>query len=78
MEFTTLGEKDLIKKLSTDVSTGLSSSKVLELQGKHGLNELPAEEGESLWQKIKEQFEDILVRILLAAAVVSFVTSYLG
>ena len=36
------------------------------------------EEGESLWSKIKEQFEDILVRILLGAAVISFITSYYG
>ncbi|KAJ8266355.1 hypothetical protein GJAV_G00129470 [Gymnothorax javanicus] len=35
--------------------------------------ELPAEEGKSLWELVVEQFEDLLVRILLLAACVSFV-----
>uniref|UniRef100_A0A8C1TB23 Calcium-transporting ATPase n=1 Tax=Cyprinus carpio TaxID=7962 RepID=A0A8C1TB23_CYPCA len=34
---------------------------------------LPAEEGKSLWELVVEQFEDLLVRILLLAACVSFV-----
>ncbi|XP_071025896.1 sarcoplasmic/endoplasmic reticulum calcium ATPase 1-like, partial [Oncorhynchus clarkii lewisi] len=37
------------------------------------LTELPAEEGKSLWELVVEQFEDLLVRILLLAACVSFV-----
>ena len=48
------------------------------MRATHGLNELPAEETESLWEKIKEQFEDILVRILLMAAVVSYLVSLFG
>lgn len=32
-------------------------------------------EKESIWEKIKEQFADVLVRILILAAVVSFVVS---
>lgn len=36
--------------------------------------ELPAEEGKSLWKMVLEQFEDLLVRILLVAAVISFVS----
>jgi len=36
------------------------------------LNELDKKEKESVWDKIKEQFEDLLVRILLAAATISF------
>ncbi|MGH0151978.1 UNVERIFIED_CONTAM: hypothetical protein FKN15_040263 [Acipenser sinensis] len=35
--------------------------------------ELPAEKGKSLWELVFEQFEDLLVRILLLAACVSFV-----
>lgn len=42
---------------------------------KYGANELEKEEKESIWEKIKEQFEDNLVRILLLAAVISFVIS---
>uniref|UniRef100_A0A4W6CXF3 Calcium-transporting ATPase n=1 Tax=Lates calcarifer TaxID=8187 RepID=A0A4W6CXF3_LATCA len=34
--------------------------------------ELPAEEGKSIWELVIEQFEDLLVRILLLAACISF------
>ena len=36
--------------------------------------ELPAEEGKSLWQLVLEQFDDLLVKILLLAAIISFVS----
>lgn len=39
------------------------------------MNELEKEEKESIWEKIKEQFSDNLVRILLLAAFISFVIS---
>lgn len=35
--------------------------------------EMPAEEGKSLWELILEQFDDLLVKILLLAAIISFV-----
>jgi hypothetical protein len=34
---------------------------------------LPAEEGKTLFQLILEQFDDLLVKILLLAAIISFV-----
>lgn len=39
------------------------------------MNELAKEEKESIWEKIKEQFSETLVRILLASAVISYVIS---
>lgn len=38
------------------------------------LSELPAEEGKSLFQLVIEQFDDLLVKILLLAAIISFVS----
>ena len=38
--------------------------------------ELPAEEGKSLLQLVLEQFDDLLVKILLMAAIISFVSVY--
>lgn len=55
-------------------STGLSLDEVKRQKEKWGLNELPAEEGKSLWELVLEQFEDLLVRILLLAACISFVS----
>jgi len=39
---------------------------------------LEAEEEKSLWERIVEQFEDILVRILLASATISFIIAVTG
>ena len=36
--------------------------------------ELPPEEGKALWELILEQFDDLLVKILLLAAIISFVS----
>ncbi|EFO86897.1 CRE-SCA-1 protein [Caenorhabditis remanei] len=52
---------------------GLSEQQVETLRKKYGENELPAEEGKSLWELILEQFDDLLVKILLLAAIISFV-----
>ena len=41
------------------------------------ISELPAEEGKSLWQLVLEQFDDLLVKILLLAAIISFVSTFL-
>lgn len=54
-------------------TTGLSPDHVKKNLAKYGFNELPAEEGKSIWELIVEQFEDLLVRILLLAACISFV-----
>jgi len=55
---------------------GLSKDQVKKNVDKYGLNELPAEEGKTLWQLVLEQFDDLLVKILLLAAVISFVLAF--
>ena len=72
---------DIKKTLSTlevDINQGLSTEEARKRLQKYGPNELEKEEPESLWDKIKEQFEDILVRLLLIAAIVSFIVSQFG
>ncbi|XP_076369270.1 calcium-transporting ATPase sarcoplasmic/endoplasmic reticulum type-like isoform X2 [Tachypleus tridentatus] len=56
----------------TDPERGLSEAQVEKYLEKYGYNELPAEEGKPLWQLILEQFDDLLVKILLLAAIISF------
>ncbi|KAJ8271214.1 hypothetical protein COCON_G00100730 [Conger conger] len=57
-------------------STGLSTEQLRKAREKWGSNELPAEEGKSLWELVVEQFEDLLVRILLLAACISFTLAW--
>jgi magnesium-transporting ATPase (P-type) len=52
---------------------GLTQKEAEARLQKYGRNELEKEEEESLWDKIKEAFEDLLVRILLLAAIISFI-----
>ncbi|XP_008794312.2 calcium-transporting ATPase 4, endoplasmic reticulum-type-like [Phoenix dactylifera] len=55
---------------------GLRSDEVLKRREIHGWNELEKHSGPSIWQLVLEQFNDTLVRILLVAAVVSFVLAW--
>ncbi|KAF7642761.1 hypothetical protein LDENG_00251080 [Lucifuga dentata] len=57
-------------------STGLSCEQLKKNRERWGPNELPAEEGKSLWELVLEQFEDLLVRILLLAACISFTLAW--
>ena len=70
--------EDVVKELATNPSTGLTSSEAEKRLEKYGENVLEQEEEESLWDKIKESFEDPLVRILLLAAVISFLIALTG
>ncbi|KAM7279915.1 hypothetical protein ACFE04_007049 [Oxalis oulophora] len=55
---------------------GLSSSQVEKQRHIHGYNELDKQEATSILHLIIQQFQDTLVRILLAAAVISFVLAW--
>mmetsp|Transcript_45588 Transcript_45588/g.105296 ORF Transcript_45588/g.105296 Transcript_45588/m.105296 type:complete len:1062 (+) Transcript_45588:171-3356(+) len=55
---------------------GLTEARVLEQRQKFGRNELDEQEKKSLWELIVAQFEDLLVRILLLSALVSFFLAY--
>uniref|UniRef100_A0A3B4CVX0 Calcium-transporting ATPase n=1 Tax=Pygocentrus nattereri TaxID=42514 RepID=A0A3B4CVX0_PYGNA len=68
--------EEVYSYFSVNESTGLSLDQVKRQKEKWGPNELPAEEGKSLWELVVEQFEDLLVRILLLAACISFVLAW--
>jgi len=63
-------------RFQVDEERGLSQSQVAENQKKFGLNELPVVEGKTLWELTLEQFDDLLVKILLLAAIISFVLAF--
>ncbi|KAF8020365.1 hypothetical protein BT93_G0922 [Corymbia citriodora subsp. variegata] len=65
------------EKYQVTCEEGLSSAEVEKRRQIHGYNELEKHEGVSIFKLILDQFSDTLVRILLAAAVVSFVLAWL-
>mmetsp|Transcript_17301 Transcript_17301/g.36124 ORF Transcript_17301/g.36124 Transcript_17301/m.36124 type:complete len:1046 (+) Transcript_17301:289-3426(+) len=67
---------ELTSYLGVDPSTGLSSAQAESLLSIHGPNELDKEDPTPLWRLVLEQFDDTLVKILLAAAFVSFLLAF--
>ena len=63
---------DVIEVLESDIQDGLLESEALTRQIQHGKNILPKGEGTGLLKLIIAQFTDMMVLILLAAAVISF------
>jgi len=72
MAYHSLTIKDALKKLDTDDKRGLSSGEAEKRLAQYGHNELPAKPPTPFWKLVLEQFDDQLVKILLAAAVTSF------
>jgi len=68
--------EECVSYFQVDADRGLSQNQVESLRKKYGPNELPAEEGKSLWELVLEQFDDLLVKILLLAAIISFVLAF--
>ncbi len=71
MEWYQKKEDELISELGTNVEQGLSPDEVENRLKKYGHNELKEEEKKSLLSKIIGQFSDVLVLILIAAALIS-------
>uniref|UniRef100_A0A8C6M3J9 Calcium-transporting ATPase n=1 Tax=Nothobranchius furzeri TaxID=105023 RepID=A0A8C6M3J9_NOTFU len=62
--------EEVFSFFNVNESTGLSSEEVKKQRERYGPN------GKSLWELVVEQFEDLLVRILLLAACISFVLAW--
>ncbi|KAL7546873.1 hypothetical protein ACHAWF_010197 [Thalassiosira exigua] len=68
--------EELYDYYRVDPAKGMTSARVTEVRAEHGWNELDKEDPTPLWKLVLEQFDDTLVKILLAAAVVSFALAY--
>jgi len=70
------GIEEVIKNFNSDEQNGLTTSNITQLREKYGWNELEKKESTPLWELVLEQFDDVLVKILLAAAMISFALAY--
>ncbi|KHN09451.1 Calcium-transporting ATPase 4, endoplasmic reticulum-type [Glycine soja] len=64
------------EQFKVNVKVGLNPDEVENRRKIHGLNELEKHDGQSIWSLVLEQFNDTLVRILLVAAIISFVLAW--
>ena len=58
--------------LEVDATTGLSSNEVMARLVQYGPNSIPEEPATPWWKLVAAQFDDLLVKMLLGAAAVSF------
>ena len=66
----------ILERFNVDPSQGLSDAQVLASRLLNGPNELPPEAATPLWRRLLAQFDDLLVRILVAAAGVDLLISW--
>ncbi len=62
---------DLAAALGTDIARGLSDEEARARLAQYGRNELTAEQPVPGWRRFLEQFQDVLVILLLVATVIS-------
>lgn len=67
--------EEVASYFSVDPNKGLSDFEVSKARARYGRNELAPEAGVPLWKLILKQFDDLLVKILLAAAVVDLIVA---
>ena len=62
---------DAVRELGVDLRAGLSSAEAARRRGRYGPNRLAETPREPRWRVFLRQFRNLLILILLAAAVVS-------
>ncbi|KAK9918863.1 hypothetical protein WJX75_007624 [Coccomyxa subellipsoidea] len=63
---------EVLSYFSVDPASGLSSAQVVQARNIYGRNELAPDKGTPFWKLVLKQFDDLLVKILIVAAVVDF------
>lgn len=66
-----------LKHWHTNSKNGYSQKQIVKQQKQYGKNELLTEKGPGIFQQFITQFKDFMILTLLAAAVISFLASYL-
>lgn len=64
-------QTEILKDLSVDQDQGLSPEEVKVRIDKYGQNKLEEKDGKSIWQILFDQFKDVMIIILIIAALIS-------
>lgn len=70
-----LSIEELLQKLEVNPDKGLTDNEALRRRLKYGLNEIPSSKNRSSWNIFIAQFRNLIVLLLLVAAVISFLFS---
>ena len=73
MTFHHESKESVLSHLGTSIQTGLSGQQVQEKLAQHGENRLREKKKKTNLQRFLDQFKDVMIIILLAAAAISFV-----
>ncbi len=73
MDFHSENIDSIIKSLETDAARGLSVSDVNEKRARFGENKLKEKKKKTNFQRFADQFKDVMIIILIIAAIISFV-----
>ena len=64
--------EEVLSALATNEQSGLTANAVREKQAEFGPNKLKEKKKKTLWARFIDQFKDVMILILIAAAIVSF------
>ena len=67
-----VSREEVLTSLNTNAETGLTNDQVISLREKWGENKLKEKKKKTLAQRFLDQFKDVMILILIAAAIVSF------
>ncbi len=67
--------ENVLQELSTELENGLTSAEAQKRLGEYGPNRLREKKKKSLFRRFLDQFKDVMILILIAAAIVSFVVA---
>ncbi len=68
-------KEEVLNHFNTKEAEGLSTAQVSELRNKFGENKLKEKKKKSTLQRFLDQFRDVMILILIAAAIISFVVA---
>jgi Ca2+-transporting ATPase len=71
LSYYALNQEEVLKRLGTDSDKGLSSSQLHTAQERFGSNELTEAPPTPLWRKFLAQFNDLVIWVLIGAALIS-------
>ncbi|NLK99816.1 MAG: calcium-translocating P-type ATPase, PMCA-type [Clostridiales bacterium] len=77
MHWHSISIEDTLREMKTDIKQGLTQQDIQERQKLYGKNIIDAKKGKNLLQKFIAQFADFMIIILICAAILSIIVSYM-